>query len=145
MRQHSNLAKDPAEKVVKDIRRATRKQYSAEEKIRTVAVERRDVVRRRGDFSGRSFGLPKYRAGATWCDAVVIFRGEVLASGPCAPSPCAGHCGRNTPCGGTRSVRGRCGRSHSLPGGQIGRRCELIASEDDFEAAPDGVGRHPPI
>ena len=32
MRQHSNLAKDPAEKVVKDIRRATRKQYSAEEK-----------------------------------------------------------------------------------------------------------------
>ena len=34
---------------------------------------RRDVVRRRGDFSGRSFGLPKYRA-----------------SGPCAPGPCAG-------------------------------------------------------
>ena len=33
MRQHSNLAKDPAEKVVKDTRRATRKQYSAEEKI----------------------------------------------------------------------------------------------------------------
>ena len=32
MRQHSNLAKDPAEKVVKDICRATRKQYSAEEK-----------------------------------------------------------------------------------------------------------------
>jgi transposase len=30
------LAKDPAEKVVKDIRRATRKQYSAEEKIRIV-------------------------------------------------------------------------------------------------------------
>jgi transposase len=36
MRQHSNLAKDTAEKVVKDIRRATRKQYSAEEKIRIV-------------------------------------------------------------------------------------------------------------
>ena len=36
MRQHSNSAKDPAEKVVKDIRRATRKQYSAEEKIRIV-------------------------------------------------------------------------------------------------------------
>ena len=33
MRQHSNSAKDPAEKVVKEIRRATRKQYSAEEKI----------------------------------------------------------------------------------------------------------------
>ena len=36
MRQHSNLAKDTAEKVVKDIRRATRKHYSAEEKIRIV-------------------------------------------------------------------------------------------------------------
>ena len=36
MRQHSNLAKDTAEKVVKDIRRTTRKQYSAEEKIRIV-------------------------------------------------------------------------------------------------------------
>ena len=36
MRQHSNLAKDTAEKVVKDIRRATREQYSAEEKIRIV-------------------------------------------------------------------------------------------------------------
>ena len=36
MRQHSNLAKDTAEKVVKDIRRATCKQYSAEEKIRIV-------------------------------------------------------------------------------------------------------------
>src|SRR6201982_1187212 len=36
MRQHSNLAKDTAEKVVKDIRRATRKQYSAEDKIRIV-------------------------------------------------------------------------------------------------------------
>src|SRR5512144_2248569 len=36
MRQHSNLAQDTAEKIVKDIRRATRKQYSAEEKIRIV-------------------------------------------------------------------------------------------------------------
>ena len=36
MRQHSNLAKHMAEKVVKDIHRATRKQYSAEEKIRIV-------------------------------------------------------------------------------------------------------------
>ena len=36
MRQHSNLEKDTAEKVVKDIRRATRRQYSAEEKIRIV-------------------------------------------------------------------------------------------------------------
>src|SRR3982075_55385 len=36
MRQQTRASKEPAEKVVKDIRRATRKQYSAEEKIRIV-------------------------------------------------------------------------------------------------------------
>ena len=36
MRQKSGTAKPPAEKVVKDIRRRTRKQHSAEEKIRIV-------------------------------------------------------------------------------------------------------------
>jgi transposase len=36
MRQKSNQSKEPAEKVIKEIRRATRKQYSAEEKIRIV-------------------------------------------------------------------------------------------------------------
>ena len=36
MRQKSGLVKEPAEKVVKDIRRATRRQFSAEEKIRIV-------------------------------------------------------------------------------------------------------------
>src|SRR5579862_7557687 len=36
MRQHSNSAKDTAEKIVRDIRRQTRKKYSAEEKIRIV-------------------------------------------------------------------------------------------------------------
>ena len=36
MRQHSNSAKDPAEKVVKEIRRATRKQYWAKEQVRIV-------------------------------------------------------------------------------------------------------------
>jgi hypothetical protein len=34
MRQKSGLAKKPAEQIVKDIRRATRRQFSAEEKIR---------------------------------------------------------------------------------------------------------------
>ncbi len=34
MRWKSGTQKEPAEKVIKDIRRATRKQYSAEEKIR---------------------------------------------------------------------------------------------------------------
>jgi transposase len=36
MRQKSGPVKEPAEKVVKDIRRATPPQYSAEEKIRIV-------------------------------------------------------------------------------------------------------------
>ena len=36
MRQKSRPAKEPAEQVVKEIRRATRKHYSAEEKIRIV-------------------------------------------------------------------------------------------------------------
>ncbi len=36
MRQKSGPEKAPAEKVVKDIRRATRRQFSAEEKIRIV-------------------------------------------------------------------------------------------------------------
>ena len=36
MKQKSGPAKEPAEKVVKEIRRATRKQYSAEQKIRIV-------------------------------------------------------------------------------------------------------------
>jgi transposase len=36
MRRKSGTQKEPAEKVIKDIRRKTRKQYSAEEKIRIV-------------------------------------------------------------------------------------------------------------
>jgi transposase len=36
MRQKPGPAKEPAEQVVKEIRRATRKHYSAEEKIRIV-------------------------------------------------------------------------------------------------------------
>ena len=36
MRQKSGSRRSPSERVIKDIRRATRKQYSAEEKIRIV-------------------------------------------------------------------------------------------------------------
>ncbi len=36
MRQQSGRTKEPAEKVVRDIRRATRRRFSAEEKIRSV-------------------------------------------------------------------------------------------------------------
>jgi hypothetical protein len=54
MRQHSNLAKDTAEKVVKDIRRATRKQYSAEEKIiRAHAIGTHRVAGNRALWAGQ--------------------------------------------------------------------------------------------
>src|SRR5205809_2937406 len=65
MRQHSNLAKDTAEKVVKDIRRATRKQYSAEEKIRIVLEGLRgeesiaELCRREGIASSMYYGWSK--------------------------------------------------------------------------------------
>jgi len=36
MRQATRARKSPSEKIVKDIKRATRKQYSSEEKIRIV-------------------------------------------------------------------------------------------------------------
>ncbi len=36
MRQTTETRKSPGEKIVKDIKRATRKQYSSEEKIRIV-------------------------------------------------------------------------------------------------------------
>ena len=42
MRQQTRPLKEPAEKVVQDIRRATRKHYSAEEKIRIVLEGLRD-------------------------------------------------------------------------------------------------------
>ena len=41
MRQKSTRSKEPAEKTVRDIRRRTRKQYSAEAKIRIVLEELR--------------------------------------------------------------------------------------------------------
>ena len=40
MRQKSGVTKDRAEKVVKDIRRATRWRFSAEDKIRIVLADR---------------------------------------------------------------------------------------------------------
>ncbi|WP_166443696.1 hypothetical protein [Rhabdaerophilum calidifontis] len=43
MRQKSGPDKAPAEQVVKDIRRATRRQFSAEEKIRIVLEGKRPV------------------------------------------------------------------------------------------------------
>ena len=67
MRQKSGPVKEPAEKVVKDIRRATRRQFSAEEKIRIVLEGLRgeesiaELCRREGMHSRTGFsGSPVF-------------------------------------------------------------------------------------
>jgi len=75
MRQKSGPVKEPAEKVVKDIRRATRRQFSAEEKIRIVLEGLRgeesiaELCRREGIvqnlyYAGRKTSLRPGRSGS---------------------------------------------------------------------------------
>jgi hypothetical protein len=50
MRQTTGKRKSPGEKIVKDIKRATRKHYSSEEKIRIVLGEFRREVQHPGQI-----------------------------------------------------------------------------------------------
>ena len=65
MRQKSGPEKKPAEQVVKDIRRATRRQFSAEERIRIVLEGLRgeesiaELCRREGIASSMYYGWSK--------------------------------------------------------------------------------------
>ena len=65
MKQKSGPAKQPAETVVKDIRRATRRHFSAEEKIRVVLEGLRgeesiaEMCRRAGITSSQFYGWSK--------------------------------------------------------------------------------------
>src|SRR4028119_2457116 len=65
MKQTSGLAKAPAERVVKEIRRATKRQFSAEEKIRIVLEGLRgedsiaELCRREGISSSTYYGWSK--------------------------------------------------------------------------------------
>src|SRR5689334_19574494 len=65
MRQKSGPEKKPAEAVIKDIRRATRRQFSAEEKIRIVLEGLRgedsiaELCRREGIASSMYYGWSK--------------------------------------------------------------------------------------
>jgi transposase len=65
MRQKSGPEKKPADQVVKDIRRATRRQFSAEEKIRIVLEGLRgeesiaELCRREGIASSMYYGWSK--------------------------------------------------------------------------------------
>ncbi len=60
MRQKSGTGKAPAEQVIKDIRRATRKQYGAEEKIRIVLA---------ADNSREAMGTTSHRVRCERCAA----------------------------------------------------------------------------
>ena len=65
MRQKSGPAKQPAEQIVKDIRRATRRHFSAEDKIRIVLEGLRgeetiaELCRREGIASSMYYGWSK--------------------------------------------------------------------------------------
>src|SRR3954466_5069719 len=65
MKQTSGPARKPAEAVIKDIRRATRRQFSAEEKIRIVLEGLRgedsiaELCRREGIASSMDYGWSK--------------------------------------------------------------------------------------
>ena len=67
MRQKSMSKKAPAEQAVRDIRRKTRKQYSAEEKIRIVLEGLRGeesisaLCRREGIAESQLRGQPRHR------------------------------------------------------------------------------------
>ena len=97
MRQQTRPLKEPAEKVVQDIRRATRKHYSAEEKIRIVLEGLRgedsiaELCRREGISQNLYYRWPKdfLEAGkkrlagdtarAATSDEVLDLRGEATA------------------------------------------------------------------
>ena len=78
MRQQTRPLKEPAEKVVQDIRRATRKHYSAEEKIRIVLEGLRgedsiaELCRREG--IAQLFGAFSLGANLSTCSGVSVAR-----------------------------------------------------------------------
>ena len=73
MRQKSGPEKQPAEEAIKDIRRATRRHFSAEEKIRVVLEGLRgeesiaELCRREGIASSMYYGWSKGQCHAAWC------------------------------------------------------------------------------
>ena len=68
MRQKSGPEKQPAEDAIRDIRRATRRHFSAEEKIRVVLEGLRGEKRRSGE------GLSELGAGRTRSRKLLLFR-----------------------------------------------------------------------
>ena len=126
MRQKSGPEKQPAEDAIRDIRRATRRHFSAEEKIRVVLEGLRgeesiaELCRREGIASSMYYGWSKEfleagkrrlagdTARAATSDEVKDLRREAQASPPCGRT-----CGRpaqlddSPPSRRDRSARGR--------------------------------------
>jgi transposase len=73
MRQKSGPEKQPAEDAIRDIRRATRRHFSAEEKIRIVLEGLRgeesiaELCRREGIASSMYYGWSKEFLEGLWC------------------------------------------------------------------------------
>ena len=76
MRQTTGTRKSPGEKIVKDIKRATRKQYSSEEKIRIVfdGVRGEDSIAELCRREGISQGI--YYKWSKRCPAVHVYMHE---------------------------------------------------------------------
>ena len=94
MKQKSGPGKAPAEQVLKDIRRQTRRQYSAEEKIRIVLEGLRgeenisELCRREGIAASMYYGWSKEfleagkrRLAGDTARAATLWRGEGSSSG----------------------------------------------------------------
>ncbi len=83
MKQKSGPGKAPAEQVLKDIRRQTRRQYSAEEKIRIVLEGLRgeenisELCRREGIAASMYYGWSKEFLGLAGDTARAAISGEV--------------------------------------------------------------------
>ena len=78
MRQKSGPEKQPAEDAIRDIRRATRRHFSAEEKIRVVLEGLRgeesiaEPCRREGIASSMSYGWSKEFLEVPWQEAACL-------------------------------------------------------------------------
>ena len=105
MRQKSGPVKQPAETVVKDIRRATRRQFSAEEKIRIVLEGLRgeesiaELCRREGIASSMYYSWSKDFPGG-WQEAARRRHGAGCHARRCEGPASRGQCpegGRGRP------------------------------------------------
>ena len=77
MRQKSGKLKEPAEKAVKDIRRATRKRHSSEEKIRIVLEGLScEVILEKDPRSVEPDAIKDIVVSETWMDGNLVYKAQ---------------------------------------------------------------------